>query len=120
MRALVTGATGFVGSAVVRSLLRRGVAVRVLARPSSDLSNLAGLDVEVSPGDLLDKDALLRAVHSCDTLYHVAAYYSTLEADSRTMYEVNVRGTQLALEAALEAGVQRVQRVHCHWASSQE
>ena len=108
MRALVTGATGFVGSAVVRSLLRRGVTVRVLVRPSSDLSNIAGLDVEVSYGDLLDKEALLRAVHNCDTLYHVAAYYSTNEADYQTMYEVNVRGTQLVLAAALEAGVRRV------------
>ncbi len=108
MRALVTGATGFVGSAVVHSLLRRGAAVRVLARPSSDLSNLAGLDVEVSYGDLLDKSALLRVMHGCDTLYHVAAYYSTHDADARAMYEVNVHGTQLALAAALEAGVQRV------------
>jgi dihydroflavonol-4-reductase len=108
VRVLVTGATGFVGSAVVHSLLRRGVAVRALVRPSSDLSNIAGLDVEVSYGDLLDKDALLRAMHNCDTLYHVAAYYSTDPADSQTMYEVNVRGTQLTLGAALEAGVQRV------------
>ncbi len=107
MRAFVTGATGFVGSAVVRSLLRRGAAVRVLVRPSSDLSNIAGLDVEVFSGDLLDRDALVGALHGCDTLYHVAAYYSTDEADSQTMYEVNVRGTQVVMGAALEAGVQR-------------
>jgi dihydroflavonol-4-reductase len=107
VRAFVTGATGFVGSAVVRSLLQRGVAVRVLARPSSDLSNIADLDVEVFCGDLLDKDALVRALHSCSMLYHVAAYYSAEGADSQTMYEVNVRGTHAVMGAALEAGVQR-------------
>ena len=107
MRAFVTGATGFVGSAVVRSLLRRGVATKVLARPSSDLGNIAGLDVELFYGDLRDKDALVRALYHCDVLYHVAAYYSTDEANSQTMYEVNVRGTQVVMRAALEAGVQR-------------
>ena len=111
MKAFVTGATGFVGSAVVRSLLRRGASVRVLARPSSDLANVAGLDVEVFHGDLLDEEAMIRALQGCDALYHVAAYYpsagSTDEADSRTMYEVNVRGTQVVMRAALKAGVQR-------------
>jgi dihydroflavonol-4-reductase len=108
VRAFVTGATGFVGSAVVRSLLRRAVAVRVLARLNSDLSNIDGLDVEVFHGDLLDKEVLVRALHSCDVLYHVAAYYSANEADSRTMYEVNVGGTQAVMRAALQAGVPRV------------
>jgi dihydroflavonol-4-reductase len=107
VRALVTGATGFVGSAVVRSLLRRGIAVRTLARLSSDLSNIAGLDVDVSYGDLLDKDTVCRALQGCDTLYHVAAYYSTTEADSQKMYEVNVHGTQIVMQAGLEVGVQR-------------
>ena len=107
MKAFVTGATGFVGSAVVRSLLRRGSSVRVLARPSSDLSNIADLDVEVFYGDLLDSGSMLRALQGCDTLYHVAAHYSTNEADSRTMYEVNVRGTQVVMRAALKVGVQR-------------
>jgi dihydroflavonol-4-reductase len=92
----------------VRSLLRRSVAVTVLARPSSDLSNIAGLDVEVLNGDLLDKNLLVRALHNCDTLYHVAAYYSAEQADSQLLYEVNVRGTQAVMRAALEAGVQRV------------
>jgi dihydroflavonol-4-reductase len=107
MRAFVTGATGFVGSAVVRSLLRRDTAVRVLARPTSDLRNIAGLDVEVFYGDLLDGEGLARALDGCDTLYHVAGYYSTAEADSTKMYEVNVRGTKAIMNAALKAGVRR-------------
>jgi dihydroflavonol-4-reductase len=59
-------------------------------------------------GDLLDREGLTAALRGCDTLYHVAAYYSTAEADSQTMYEVNVRGTKAVLRAALKAGVQRV------------
>jgi len=107
MRAFVTGATGFVGSAVVRSLLRRGVAVKALARRSSDLRNIAGLDVEVFYGDLCDEEGLARALRGCDVLYHVAAYYSTDEADAPMMYEVNVRGTKTVMRAALKAGVPR-------------
>jgi len=107
MKAFVTGATGFVGSAVVRSLLQRHIAVRTLARSSSDLRNIVGLDVEVFYGDLLDSEGLVRALDGCDTLYHVAGYYSTAEADSARMYEVNVRGTKAIMNAALKAGVRR-------------
>jgi dihydroflavonol-4-reductase len=108
VKAFVTGATGFVGSAVVRSLLHRGIAVKALLRPTSETRNIEGLDVEVWYGDLLDGDELADALRGCDALYHVAAYYSTSDADSRMMYEVNVRGTKAILRAALKAGVQRV------------
>lgn len=107
MRAFVTGATGFVGSAVVRSLLRRGIEVKALVRQSSDLRNIAGLDLEVVHGDLFDEEGLTRALRGCEILYHVAAYYSTNEADSSIMYEINVRGTKTVMRAALRAGVQR-------------
>ena len=108
MKAFVTGATGFVGSAVVRSLLRRGVAVKVLVRRTSDLRNVAGLNLEIVYGNLLDEDGLINALHGCDTLYHVAAFYSTAEADSHKMYEVNVRGTKTVMRAARKASVPRV------------
>ena len=108
MKSFVTGATGFVGSAVVRSLLRRGVAVKVLVRRTSDLRNVAGLNLEIIYGNLLDEDGLINALHGCDTLYHVAAFYSTAEADSHKMYEVNVRGTKTVMRAARKASVPRV------------
>ncbi|MGQ9492150.1 MAG: SDR family oxidoreductase [Anaerolineae bacterium] len=108
MKAFVTGATGFVGSAVVRSLLRRGIEVKALVRRSSDMRNIAGLDLEISYGDLLNEGDLTRALRGCDVVYHVAAYYSTDEGASQVMYEVNVRGTKAVMRAALRVGVQRV------------
>lgn len=105
MTALVTGATGFVGSAVVRSLLRRGISVKILVRRTSDLRNVSGLDVELVHTNLLDEDGLTSALRGCDTLYHVAAFYSTAETDGQKMYEVNVRGTKTVMRAAVRAGV---------------
>jgi dihydroflavonol-4-reductase len=107
-RAFVTGATGFVGSAVVRSLLRRGTIVRALARPNGDRRNLEGLDVELVEIDLLDEDNLCRGLEGCESLYHVAALYSTSDTDGEMMYRTNVGGTRAILSAALRTGVQRV------------
>jgi len=107
MRALVTGGTGFVGSAVVRELLAAGAEVRVLVRPTSSLANLDGLAVELVHGDPDDAEALRRAVHGCGAVYHVAALYSSRPEDAGRLYQVNVEGTDRLLEAAREAGVAR-------------
>ncbi|MGC8827959.1 MAG: NAD-dependent epimerase/dehydratase family protein, partial [Anaerolineae bacterium] len=108
MKALVTGATGFVGMWVARLLLEEGTQVRVLVRPGSDRRNLAGLDVEFVEGDLREPESLAEALAGCDELYHVAALYSTREEDAPLMYEVNVGGTKAILNAARRAGVRRV------------
>ncbi|RMH05551.1 MAG: NAD-dependent epimerase/dehydratase family protein [Nitrospirae bacterium] len=105
---LVTGATGFIGSAVVRALLRAGLPVRVLIRRCSDLGNLAGLTVEHAYGDLLDPDSLRAAMRGCRYLYHVAAHYALWDRDPARFYRVNVEGTKHVLDAAREAGVQRI------------
>ncbi|MGH7370117.1 MAG: hopanoid-associated sugar epimerase [Candidatus Methylomirabilaceae bacterium] len=107
---LVTGGTGFVGTAVVRLLLSERQSVRALVRRGSDLRNLDGLDVELAYGDLLDRDdeALRKALKGCRRLYHVAAVYSLWAPDPRILYRVNVDGTRTLLQAALEEGVERV------------
>ncbi|MCH8156117.1 MAG: NAD-dependent epimerase/dehydratase family protein [Proteobacteria bacterium] len=108
MTCLVTGATGFVGSAVARALLERGEAVRVLARPESDRRNIEGLAVEVVEGDLRDKASLERACHGCQALFHVAADYRLWVPEPDEIYAANVDGTRALMEAAGAAGVTRI------------
>jgi dihydroflavonol-4-reductase len=108
MKALVTGATGFVGAAVARALLREHWQVRVLARRGSDRRNLKGLDAEVSEGDLNDVDSLQRAAHGCDGLFHVAADYRLGARDPKELYRTNVEGTRNVLNAAQRSGVRRI------------
>jgi dihydroflavonol-4-reductase len=108
MKALVTGATGFVGAAVARALLGAQWRVRVLARPGSDRRNLKGLDVEVSEGDLADSKSLERAAQGCDGLFHVAADYRLGARDPAELYRANVEGTRNVLSAAHRSGVQRI------------
>ncbi|HEX3603362.1 MAG TPA: hopanoid-associated sugar epimerase [Steroidobacteraceae bacterium] len=108
MKALVTGATGFVGAAVARALLDRQWQVRALARLGSDRRNLRGLDVEVCEGDLGDIDSLRHAVEGCEALFHVAADYRLGAPDPAQLYRTNVEGTRKILDAAHRSGVRRV------------
>jgi|Deesub1362B_J571_1020462.scaffolds.fasta_scaffold03768_2 dihydroflavonol-4-reductase len=108
MKSLVTGATGFIGSAVVRELLARGQEVRVLVREQSDTSNIEGLDVEVAYGDVRDAEAVREAMRGCDVCYHLAAIYKMWLPNPKVLYDVNVGGTKNVLRAALEEGVGRV------------
>jgi dihydroflavonol-4-reductase len=105
---LVTGASGFVGAAVMRALLAQGREVRVLLRPSSDRRNLAGLRVEIRTGALEDHASLLPALSGCGALFHVAADYRLWVRDPAAMYRANVDGTRALMQAALAAGVERV------------
>lgn len=108
MPTLLTGATGFIGSRVARRLVERGEAVRALARPGSRRENLAGLPVEVVEGDLTRPETLRAAVDGCAVVYHVAADYRLSAPDPRALYRTNVEGTRALLQAAREAGVERV------------
>ena len=108
---LVTGASGFVGSAVARTLLARGHKVRVMVRPTSDRANLAGLDAEIVTGDLTDPASLARAVAGCRYLAHVAADYRIWVPDPEAMLRANVEGSVSILRAAAAAGVER--SVYC-------
>ena len=105
--ALVTGATGFLGSAVARVLLEAGHRVRVLVRPTSDRRNIDGLDVEIATGDLDQPDTLAPALKGCTALFHVAADYRLWIRDPEAMYRTNVEGSAALIRAAAAAGVSR-------------
>ena len=108
MKALVTGASGFVGSAVLRHLVDAGHEVRVLVRASSDRRNIAGVACEPVVGDLTDTASLAAAVAGCEAVFNVAADYRLWVADPSAMYRANVDGTRALMHAAAEAGVRRI------------
>ncbi len=108
MKALVTGATGFIGGNLVRELLKDGHDVRALCRPKADRSMLRGLDVEILTGDLRDRASLAWAVEGREAVFHTAALYSLWSPDPRNFIKTNVDGTVNILEAAMEGSVSRV------------
>lgn len=108
MRILITGATGFVGSAVLRQLVDAGHEVCALARPNSDRRNLKGLPVRLALGDLTDPPSLERALAGCQALYHIAADYRLWVPHREEMIRNNVDGTRNIMLAAARAGVERI------------
>ncbi len=108
MRTLVTGASGFIGSAVVRKLLARGKEVRCYVEPGAKTDNLTGLQVEIVVGDVNDRGKIAEALKGCDTLFHLAAIYAIWLPDPSLMYKVNVEGSKTVLWAAYKAGLKKV------------
>ncbi len=105
---LVTGASGFVGSAVVRALLGEGYAVRALVRSSSPRTNLEALDVDVVEGDMRDAESVVRAMAGVRYVMHVAADYRLWSSERDEIRRNNVAGTKTVMEAALHGGVERI------------
>lgn len=108
MQAMLTGATGFVGGHVLKTLERRGYAVRCLVRPQGAPRRLVSDRAELVEGDLTDREAVGRAVDGCRQIFHVAADYRLFARRPSEIYAANVEGTRNVLEAAAEAGVERV------------
>ncbi len=108
MKTLITGANGFVGSSVLRLLIKNGHEVRALVRPGSDRRNFDGIDLEVIEGDLRDSNSLQSAVTGCDTLFHIAADYRLWLPDPAPMYATNVDGTRDLIIAATKARVDKI------------
>ena len=108
MNVLVTGANGFVGAAVTRALVGRGHEVSVLVRNGADLSNLAGLPVDLRFGDVRDRESVEAATTHCNVVFHVAADYRLWVARPQEMYATNVDGTRNVIDAALRANVDRI------------
>jgi len=105
---LVSGASGFVGAAVVRQLLKAGERVRVLLRPDSSRKTIEGLDVDVVIGDLLDPHSLKAPLQGCTGLFHVAADYRLWTRDPAAMFKANVDGTAAIIQSAIDASVKRI------------
>jgi len=108
MLALVTGATGFVGSHVARALAERGADLRLLVRSTSNTKNVSDLKADLVSGDLRDPASLEKAVSGCETVFHVAADYRLWVRDPDQMHRTNVEGTRAILGAARKAGIRRV------------
>ena len=106
-KTLVTGASGLIGSNLLRALLQRGDDVRILLRPSAREDNLAGLECERCSGDMLDRRSVRRALRGVERVFHVAGTTS-LRKPAADVYRTNVDGTRIVLEECLRAGVQRV------------
>src|SRR3954471_21756219 len=107
-RVLITGASGFVGSAVARAAAHRGFIVRVLVRPSSPRTNLSGLDCEIIEGDVRDAASMSRALEDVRFLFHVAADYRLWARDPMEVYRNNLEGTRVTMEAARNRGIERI------------
>jgi len=105
--ALVTGASGFVGSAVARAAQARGADLRLLIRQSSPRANLEGLAAELAFGDMTDQAALASAMQGVRYLFHVAADYRLWARDPEEIVRHNLQGTTAVMEAALDLHLQR-------------
>jgi dihydroflavonol-4-reductase len=106
--AFVTGASGFVGSAVARRLAAKGFTLRLLVRPDSRLDNINGLDAEIVKADMRDAAAIGRAIRGARWLFHVAADYRLWARDPSEIVRNNLEGTRAVMQGALGAGVERV------------
>ena len=105
---LITGANGFIGSALVRAFLTAGYAIRAFVRVTSRLDNLQGLEIETVQGDICDAVAVKRAMAGARYVAHAAADYRLWARDPQTILRTNVEGTRTVMHAALSAGVERI------------
>lgn len=106
---LITGATGHVGNVLARELYSRGEDLRLLVPPGEDITPISGLEnAEISYCDVRDIKEVQKAVHGCDTVYHLAGIISITNSKKGRMRDINVRGTATVVEACLREKVRRM------------
>jgi nucleoside-diphosphate-sugar epimerase len=110
-KVLVTGASGFVGSRLCKELTANGYAVRAIHRPASNTEALKALGVELVPGDVNDKESLMRAMSGVENVFHLAALYREAKFPDSEYWKVNFEGTRNVLEAVSATKVKRL--IHC-------
>jgi dihydroflavonol-4-reductase len=104
----ITGASGFVGSAVARELSRAGFGLRALVRRGSPRANLDGLDTEIVEGDMRDEGAVFAAAKGARYVFHIAADYRLWAPDPGEIMKANVQGTKVVMQVAKAAGAERI------------
>jgi dihydroflavonol-4-reductase len=107
-RVVVTGAAGFIGSAITRALLERGADVVATVEPGSDGAGLRGLDVRRTALDVRDRQQTFAVIRGARAVFHLAAVYRFWAPDPAIFYEVNVVGSRNVVEAAVAAGVEGI------------
>lgn len=111
MKILITGSTGFIGTALVKRLAGTEHGMRCLVRKTSNVKHAEEAGAELVTGDLLDKASLLAGMEGCDCVIDLANLYSWWEPDPAVFTKVNINGTRNVMESALEAGVSKVVHV---------
>lgn len=104
----VTGATGFIGTKLVNELVRQGHTVHALTRQTSNKEGLSHDQIRLVPGDISDRESLIKGMRGCNQVYHLAAYAKNWSRDPLVFYQQNVEGMQNVFEAARETNIQRV------------
>lgn len=115
-KVFVTGADGMLGSSICRELLGQGYQVKGITLPNRNLQVLSGLDIEISEGNILDKDFLEQEMAGCDFVIHVAALTTVWPRRSELVVRVNFEGTQNVMEVAEKMDIKRM--VHIGTANS--
>ena len=108
MHCFVTGASGFVGANLIRELIHQGHRVTALIRANSDLRGLESVDCEFVQGDLAAPESYGESLRQCEWCFHVAASYHLWLPDYAPMYRANVEGTRCVIQAAIDAGCERI------------